>query len=125
MIMMHGYCSWNIINDFFKCLRFFKGFLNAILRILSHLQEHFKKTHTHTHSLDCFFFFSKNHGKSVSFNHLFLQFNSKIVDFIFANSSYLKQFVEFYFVKKNSAKIYIILNIYSVKIYSVKAIQRS
>ena len=64
MIMMHGYCSWNIINDFFKCLRFFKGFLNAILRIPSHLQEHLKKkTHTHTHSLDCFFFLEKSWEK--------------------------------------------------------------
>ena len=35
------------------------------------------------------------------------------------------KFVEFYFAKTNSAKIYIFLNIYSVKIYSFKVIQRS
>ena len=37
MIMVHGYCSWNIYDDLFKCLRFLKGSLNAILQFPSHL----------------------------------------------------------------------------------------
>ena len=57
MIMIHGYCSWNIFYDLFKCLRFLKAFLNAIFQFPSHLQEHLeKKTHANCFSL-------KNHGQ--------------------------------------------------------------
>ena len=49
MFMIHGYCSWNIFYDLFKCLRFWKGCLNAILQFPSHLQENLeKKPYTHT-----------------------------------------------------------------------------
>ena len=48
MIMIHGYCSWNAFYDLFKCLRFWKGCLNAILQFPSHLQENLEKKHTHT-----------------------------------------------------------------------------
>ena len=42
------------------------------------------------------------------------------MDFVFASSPYLKKFVEFYTEKTISAKIYILINLYSVKIYSFK-----
>ena len=42
------------------------------------------------------------------------------MDFVFASSPYLKKFVEFYCEKTISAKIYILINLYSVKIYSCK-----
>ena len=71
---MHGYCSWNIFYDLFKCLRFWKGCLNAILQFPSHLQENLEKKHTHTP--DCFSL--KNHGQSFFLNYLFLQFNCSI-----------------------------------------------
>ena len=45
------------------------------------------------------------------------------MDFISANSSCLKKFMEFYFAKTNSAKIYIFLNMYAMKIYSFKVIK--
>ena len=124
MIVIHGYCSLNIFYDLFKCLQFLKGCLNAISQFPSHLQENLEKKHTHTHTPDCFSL--KNHGQSFFLNHLFLPFNYRINrGFIFVNSPHLKKFVEFYFAKTNSAKIYIFLNIYSVKIYSFKVIQRS
>ena len=126
MFMIHGYCSWNIFDHLFKCLQFLKGCLNAILQFPSHSQENLENTHTHTHTHthtpDCYSL--KNHGQRFFLNHLFLQFNSRInVDFSFANSPYLKKFVEFYIAKTNSAKIYIFLNIYSVKIYSFQVTQ--
>ena len=70
MIMIHGYCSWNIFDDLFKCLRFLKGCLNAILQFPSHLQENLE-IKKHTHTPDCFSL--KNHGQSFFLNHLFLQ----------------------------------------------------
>ena len=72
--MIHGYCSWNIFYDLFKCLRFLKGCLNATLQFPYHLQEHLEKKHTHTTDG----FPLKNHGQSFSLNYLFLQFNSRI-----------------------------------------------
>ena len=48
MIMIHGYCSWNIFYDLLKCLQFLKGCLNAILQFPSHLQENLEKKHTYT-----------------------------------------------------------------------------
>ena len=73
MIMMQGYCSWNIFYDLFKCLRFLKGCLNAILQVpISFIRKLRKKTHTP----DCFSL--KNHGQSFFLNHWFLQFNSRI-----------------------------------------------
>ena len=45
--MIHGYCSWNIFYDLFKCLQFLRGCLNAILQFPSHLEENLEKTHTH------------------------------------------------------------------------------
>ena len=48
MIMIHGYCSLNIFYDLFKCLRFLKGCLNAILQFPSQLQENLEKKHTRT-----------------------------------------------------------------------------
>ena len=59
VIMTQGYCSWNIFYDSFKCLRFLKGCLNAILQFPSHLQENLEKTHTHTR----LFFFEKSWAK--------------------------------------------------------------
>ena len=76
MIMIHGYCSWNIFDDLFKCLRFLKGCLNAILQFPSHLQENLE-IKKHTHTPDCFSL--KNHGQSFFLNHWFLQFNSRII----------------------------------------------
>ena len=61
MIMVHGYCSWNIFYDLFKCLRFLKGCLYAILEFPSHLQEDLEKT---IHTPDCFSL--KNHGQIFS-----------------------------------------------------------
>ena len=52
MIMIHGFCSWNIFYDLFKCLQFLRGCLNAILQFPSHLEENLEKTHTHTHQTD-------------------------------------------------------------------------
>ena len=43
MIMIHGYCSWNVFYDSFKCLRFLKGCFNAILQFPSHLQGNLEK----------------------------------------------------------------------------------
>ena len=75
MIMIHGYCSWNIFDDLFKCLRFLKGCLNAILQFPSHLQENLE-IKKHTHTPDCFSL--KNHGQSFFLSYLLLQFNSRI-----------------------------------------------
>ena len=50
MIMIHGFCSWNIFYDLFKCLQFLRGCLNAILQFPSHLEENLEKKHTHTHT---------------------------------------------------------------------------
>ena len=73
MIMIHAYCSWNILYDLFKCLRFLKSSLNAILQFPSHLQENLeKKTHTPDR------FSLNNHGQSFLLNHLVLHFNSRI-----------------------------------------------
>ena len=69
MIMVHGYCSWNIFNDLFKFLRFLKSYFQAILQFPS------QKKNTHTPP-PCFSL--KNHGQKFFLNHLFLQFNSKI-----------------------------------------------
>ena len=73
MIMVHGYCSWNIFNDLFKCLRFLKGSFHAFFVVSV---SHTRKFSKHTHTIPCFSL--KNHGRSFFFNHLFLQFNSKI-----------------------------------------------
>ena len=62
MIMMQGYWSWNTFYDLFKCLRFLKSCLNAILQVPSHLQENLEKN-THTHSPDCFSL--KNYGQII------------------------------------------------------------
>ena len=52
--MMQGYCSWNVFYDLFKCLRFLKGCLNAILQVpISRTRKLGKK---HTHTSDSFFF---------------------------------------------------------------------
>ena len=56
-----------------------------------------KNTHTHTNTT--MFFFEKSWAK------FFLK------PFFFVNRPHLKKFVEFYFAKTNSAKIYIFLNI--------------
>ena len=72
MIMVHGYCSWNIFNELLKCLRFLKGSFHAFLQFPSHIQENLEEKHT----LPCFSL--KNHGQSFFLNHLFLQFNSRI-----------------------------------------------
>ena len=77
-----------------------------------------KKQKKHTHTLHCFSL--KNHGQSFSLNPLFLQFNSRINRGF--NNPYLKKSEELYFAKTNSAKIYIWINIYSVKTYSLKFI---
>ena len=55
MIMMQGYWSWNIFYDLFKCLRFLKGCLNAILQFPIS-QENLEKNNTHT----WLFFFEKS-----------------------------------------------------------------
>ena len=84
---------------------------------ISLTKKFWKHTHTHTHTPDCFSL--KNHGQSF-----FLICNlilKQIAGFIFAISPHLERFVKFYFAKN----IYIFLNIYSVKIYSFKVIQRS
>ena len=66
-----------IFYDLFKCLRFLKGCLKAILRVPISLTRKLRKTtHTHTHTPDCFSL--KNHGKSFFLNHWFLKFNSGI-----------------------------------------------
>ena len=69
--------SWymDIFYDLFKCLRFLKGCLNAILQFPSHLQENLE-IKKHTHTPDCFSL--KNHGQSFFWNHLFLPFSSRI-----------------------------------------------
>ena len=60
LICSFGYCSWNIFYDLFKCLRFLKGCLNAILQFPSNLQENLeRKKHTHTR----LFFFEKSWAK--------------------------------------------------------------
>ena len=120
MIMMHGYCSLNIFYDLFKCLRFLKACLNAISQFPSHFQENLeKKTHTDTR----LFFFEKPWAKFFLKPFVFaIQFWNKSWILFFANSPCLKKFVEFYFAKTNSAKIYIFLSIYSVKIYSFTVI---
>ena len=72
MIMVHDYCSWNIFDDLFKCLRFLNSCFHAILYFPSHLQQNFEKKHTpHCFSL-------KNREQSFFLNHLFRQFNSRI-----------------------------------------------
>ena len=74
MIMVHGYCSRNIFDDLFKCLRFLKGSLHVFFVVpISHTRKFRKKTHTHYHV----FFFEKSWAKFY-LNYLFLQFNSKI-----------------------------------------------
>ena len=70
MIMIHGYCSWNIFYDWRKCLRFLKGCLNAILQFLSHLQENLDKKRKKRPV--CFSL--KSHGQGFFLN----QFNSRI-----------------------------------------------
>ena len=100
MIKVHGYCSCNIFDDLFKCLRFLKVSRHAIFKFPSHLQEILEKKY----KVHCFSL--KDHGQSFFLNHLFLLFNSRIiVDFIFANSPYPKKLVEFYFAKMSSVKI--------------------
>ena len=47
IIMVHGYCSWNIFDDLFKCLRFLKGCFHVILQFPSQIQENLEKN-THT-----------------------------------------------------------------------------
>ena len=79
-------------------------------------------THTHNHTAFLWKIMGKVFSKTICFCNPVLEL---IVDFIFASSPYMKKFVEFYFAKMNSSKIYVFLNIYSVKIYSFKAIQRS
>ena len=74
MIMVRGYCSWNIFDDLFKCLRFLKGCFHAFLQFPSHIQENLEKKKIHT--LSCFSL--KSHGQSFFLNLLFLQFNSRI-----------------------------------------------
>ena len=78
-----------------------------------------KKTHTDTR----LFFFEKPWAKFFLKPFVFaIQFWNKSWILFFANSPCLKKFVEFYFAKTNSAKIYIFLSIYSVKIYSFTVI---
>ena len=43
IIMVHGYCSWNIFDDLFKCLRFLKGCFHVILQFPSQIQENLEK----------------------------------------------------------------------------------
>ena len=74
MIMIYGYCSWNIFYDLLKCLQILKACLNAPLQFLSYLQENLGKKHRDTP--DCFPL--RNHGQRFFLNHLFLQFNSRI-----------------------------------------------
>ena len=76
MIMVHSYCSLNIFDDLFKCLRLLKSCFHAILYFPSHLQENLKK-HTHTPLL----FFEKSWATfflKPFFFFLNLQFNSRI-----------------------------------------------
>ena len=95
----------------------FERLLQCYFAVPVSLTGKFRKKHTHTR----LFFFEK------SWANFFLK------PFVFAiqflDRSWIlflrKKFVEFYFSKTNSAKIYIFLNIYSVKIYSFKVIQRS
>ena len=61
MIMIHGYCYWNIFDALFYCLQFLKGCLNAILQFPSHLQENLEKKNTHTQTK--LFFFEKSWAK--------------------------------------------------------------
>ena len=68
---VHCYCSWNIFDHLFKCLRFFKGSFHAILQFHSH-----KKIQKKTHTPHCFSL--KNHGQSFYLKHLLLQFNFRI-----------------------------------------------
>ena len=67
--------TWLLLSEyflsFFKCLRFLKGCLNAILLFPSHLQENLEKKHTHIR----LFFFEKSLAK------FFLK------PFVFANQS--------------------------------------
>ena len=43
MIKVHGYCSCNIFDDLFKCLRFLKVSRHVIFKFPSHLQEILEK----------------------------------------------------------------------------------
>ena len=63
MIMIHGYCSWNILYDLLKYLRFLKGCLNAILQFPFHLQKISEKKHMHTYTHTRLFFFEKSWEK--------------------------------------------------------------
>ena len=63
-----------------------------------------------THTLAPHYFPLKNYGKSFFLNHLFLQFNSRLNGgFYFCEKSLSEEFLEFYFTKTNSVKIYIFL----------------
>ena len=73
IIMVHGYCSRNVFNYLFKCLRFLKGSLHVFFYFPSHIQENLEKN---TGTLPCFSL--KNHRQSFFWNHLFFQFTSKI-----------------------------------------------
>ena len=87
---------------------------------ISHTRKFRKKTHT------IMFFLKKPWAKLFLKQFVFaIQFWDKSWDFIFVNSPHLKIFVKLYYAKTNSVKIYIVLNIYCVKIYSFKVIQRS
>ena len=82
-----------------------------------------KKKHAHT----SLFFFEKSWAKFFykPFVHLFLQFNSIINRGFYVCKYFLKKLVEFYLTETNFAKIYIFLNVYSIKMYSFKVMQRS
>ena len=60
MIMTQGCWSLNIFYDLFNCLRFLKGFLNAILQVLISLTRKLRKKNTHTNQT---VFSLKNHGQ--------------------------------------------------------------
>ena len=73
--MVHGYCSWNIFYDLFKCVQFLKGCFHAFLQFPSHLQENLEKKTKYTHIR--LFFFEKS-WESFFLNYLLLLFNSRI-----------------------------------------------
>ena len=135
LLVINIYCFFDLFNDHGKWLLFLEYFwwfvqVSAIFERLfscffvvpiSHTRK-FRKKNTHTPP----WFSLKNQGQSFFLNICFC--NSvlgQIVDIIFVNSPHLNNFVEFYFAKTNSAKIYIFLNICSVKIYSFKLKRRS
>ena len=62
MIMVHGYCSWNIFVDLFKCLRFSKGCFHAFLQFPSHLQKTLEKN-SHKHHTVFLVFFEESWAK--------------------------------------------------------------